>query len=326
MFPAPEIRPLAAKLSPCQRVVQRNNGDDEMDIEGDEDWGMDVDDDRESFGREPEMDYYRGSESAYELTAGVDESDHPEGDPDREEIIDWSDLTGEGLRELHDATDERGAPVLFNIFVNLAFDHYDRSGERRPPEKELYPRFSRWLEDGVYTRGRFRNLIGLGGPQDDRNQDIIQRKRSGNSYSWNGGYTGTSNKKPYDNVIYLRDGKGNIDFTENPNSNLRGFKAATGSSIHAKNIKWTDPQDYNSRVKLQGRVKGSNKGVMPSGKSVVIPKASRAQHFAIADVLYKNKRSGKWTWHHLTTQYEMVLVDMKVHSKHGHNGGFLLWK
>ena len=69
----------------------------------------------------------------------------------------------------------------------------------------------------------------------------------------------------------------------------------------------------------------------------VIDKKNRAQHFAIGDFLYSkntgktkasdttNLRKGKWTWHHMPDPYKMVLVDMTVHAKHGHNGGVYLW-
>jgi len=64
---------------------------------------------------------------------------------------------------------------------------------------------------------------------------------------------------------------------------------------------------------------------MPSGTSVSLATASRPQHFAIADALYENEREATWTWHHLSEQYKMVLVDMRVHAKHGHNGGIHIW-
>lgn len=67
-----------------------------------------------------------------------------------------------------------------------------------------------------------------------------------------------------------------------------------------------------------------------------ITKSNRQQHFALADHIYgqrhgcaaseiTKKRKGKYTWHHLPTKYHMVLVDMTVHAKHGHNGGVYLW-
>ncbi|HLP56077.1 MAG TPA: DUF4157 domain-containing protein [Fluviicola sp.] len=60
-------------------------------------------------------------------------------------------------------------------------------------------------------------------------------------------------------------------------------------------------------------------------------KADRDQHFAISDMLFyintgkKPNRAGTWTWHHLTPKYHMVLVNMLVHAKHGHNGGVHIW-
>lgn len=71
--------------------------------------------------------------------------------------------------------------------------------------------------------------------------------------------------------------------------------------------------------------------------NIKIDKTNRTQHFACADKLYAtikgnqkaswatNFRKGRYTWHHLKTPYKMVLVDMTVHAKHGHNGGVYLW-
>lgn len=114
----------------------------------------------------------------------------------------------------------------------------------------------------------------------------------------------------YKDVAYKTDSKGCIDF----------------STTHNQPTAWTDPVDPGTEVDLS-----------KAGKT--INTKDRAQHFAIGDhLLAKSKygaggkasqitnyRKSKWTWHHLKDPYKMVLVNMLVHQKHGHNGGVHLW-
>jgi len=139
----------------------------------------------------------------------------------------------------------------------------------------------------------------------DENQ-IAQLARKGNTVSGPKSYA-TKNVGSFVNVSYRTDGQGCIDFS-NP------FNSTT----------WKNPVLAGSGVNL-------------SAANKTIDKKNRAQHFAIGDLLYAKKqgkskasyttnlRSGKWTWHHLPATYKMVLVDMTVHAKHGHNGGVYLW-
>lgn len=135
---------------------------------------------------------------------------------------------------------------------------------------------------------------------------ITQLARKGNTVSGPKNYN-TSGGAAFNQVSYQTDGKGCIDFT-NPYA-----QAA-----------WSNPVLAGSEVDLTN----ANKP---------IDTKNRAQHFAIGDYLYAqakglgkasattNMRKGKWTWHHLPSPYKMVLVDMTVHAKHGHNGGVYLW-
>lgn len=114
----------------------------------------------------------------------------------------------------------------------------------------------------------------------------------------------------YKDVAYKTDDKGCIDF----------------STTHNQPKAWADPVDPGTEVELS-----------KAGKT--INTKDRAQHFAIGDHLLSkikygsggkasqitNYRKGKWTWHHLKDPYKMVLVNMLVHQKHGHNGGVHLW-
>lgn len=135
---------------------------------------------------------------------------------------------------------------------------------------------------------------------------ITQLARKGNTISGPKDYP-TVNYGGFKQVAYTTDGKGAIDF-------------ACPTGKHA----WTNPVLPGSQIDLA-----------TAGKK--IDKKSRPQHFALADALYAKKsgvgkasyatnfRKSKYTWHHLPTAYNMVLVDMIVHAKHGHNGGVYLW-
>lgn len=114
----------------------------------------------------------------------------------------------------------------------------------------------------------------------------------------------------YKDVAYKTDDKGCIDF----------------STTHGVPTAWSDPVAPGTEVELS-----------KAGKT--INTKDRAQHFAIGDHLLAkakfgsggkasqitNYRKSKWTWHHLKDPYKMVLVDMLVHAKHGHNGGVHIW-
>lgn len=137
-------------------------------------------------------------------------------------------------------------------------------------------------------------------------RSIIQYARTGGTVSGPKDYN-SSNYGKFEDVEYKLSSKGSIDFDKTKNHK-----------------KWVDPVDASSYVNL-------------AHAGVTIDKKDRAQHFALGDYLYAqskgkpyasyttNHRKGKWTWHHLEDHYRMVLVDMNVHAKHGHNGGVYLW-
>lgn len=134
---------------------------------------------------------------------------------------------------------------------------------------------------------------------------IVQMARKGNTISGPKDYS-TNNFGDFKQVAYTTDGKGSIDFAS-----------------PSQKATWSNPVYGGSLVDLSA-----------AGKA--IDKKNRPQHFALGDYLFAkqsgkkashttNLRKSKWTWHHLPTQYQMVLVDMTVHAKHGHNGGVYLW-
>jgi len=237
--------------------------------------------------------------------------------------VDWSELTGQAL-------DRRSEDTLFGVFRNLAMYHYEKAGSGQLlSNTQLREKFQIWLYAPVSqnTRSGFKKLIGLGrivSPMDNV-RNIVQTARTGNTYSVNGDYTGASNAFDYDNVIYLRDGDGNIDFDDDPADYVKGYNKSEDPEIDKKDIKWDDPMDNGSEVQMSNDLTDTEYGLMPSGKKVELKSATRPQHFAIADDLYDNDRAGTWTWHHLSDRYKMILVDMRVHAKHGHNGGVHLW-
>ncbi|MBX3639906.1 MAG: DUF4157 domain-containing protein [Nitrosomonas sp.] len=257
-----------------------------------------------------------GAEIDYDQT---DESDHG-GDTDApEEFIDWIELTSQGLIRIPH-------PVLFQIFYNLALYHCIKANTTLPAEDILIDRYHQWRSGGIFTRSRFKAMLGIQPQQSDETRQIIQRARKGNTFSFNTNYVGNYTGTAYSNVIYYRDSGGNIAFETNPKTIITRFNTHEGDNISASNVVWSSPVVNASKIQMRNDLTDKEQGIMPSGKKVKLKNASRAQHFAIADMLYPNSRGGTLTWHHLTEHYKMILVDMKVHAKHGHNGGVHLWK
>ncbi|BBN80547.1 hypothetical protein PA25_05320 [Pseudoalteromonas sp. A25] len=167
--------------------------------------------------------------------------------------------------------------------------------------------------------------------------DPIQAKRTPNSMSGPKDFT-TSNSGDFEDSFYILGGSGEIDFETLPTKAAHTAHVPPGkrkkTPLKHANITWTDP--HSSGSKADSLI---NLNDHPDVKSnaVTIDTDDRPQHFRLADYLYAKKkgwkfasdtskfRNGKWTWHHLATQYHMVLVDMEVHAKHGHNGGVFLW-
>nr|WP_315482943.1 DUF4157 domain-containing protein [uncultured Undibacterium sp.] len=257
-------------------------------------------------------------------SAETDDSDHgAESDAGEEEkLIDWNEISDQGLQRSIQITTQSGAPLLFNIFLQLVAFHCNKAGMEMPDK--LPARYGAWLS-GVKTRAQFKKIIGLTPGFGDDVKEIIQLARTPNTYSYNTDYTGNSNGFEYKNVVYYLDGDGNIDFKKNPSTIINAYNNATGNKVKSSSIKWKYPVKDASEVQMSNDLKDKEQGIMPSGKKIKLKTGSRGQHFAIADMLYSNARSGTWTWHHLTPHYKMVLVDMKVHAKHGHNGGVHIW-
>lgn len=120
------------------------------------------------------------------------------------------------------------------------------------------------------------------------------------------------------NGIYQRDSQGNIDF----------------NSIYSYTNLYKYPVEPNSFVDLAEGSPSPEYGILLNGNAVHIPKASRAQHFSIANRIAKKhgqisgnggNSPNNLTWHHLIDKYKMVLVDRVVHRSFGHNGGFYFW-
>lgn len=133
---------------------------------------------------------------------------------------------------------------------------------------------------------------------------IIQCARKAHTVSGPKTYE-TSTLGKFTNVAYMTDSKGSINFS---------------SPYEKSKLDRKNPVLPDSTVNIPNSIDKSN----------------RAHHFAFADKAYANKcrqqasyitefRKGKYTWHHLSTPRQMILVDMIVHRKHGHNGGVYLW-
>lgn len=132
----------------------------------------------------------------------------------------------------------------------------------------------------------------------------IQRARKPFTISGPKSYTGTQGY--YEDIAYKTGAKGDINFEEPFNGYIYESTVLSDSYLNLDDA------------------------------NVTFNNSDRRTHFALADMLYASKygeiasvstnfRQGKYTWHHLVTPHWMVLVDMKVHRKHGHNGGVYLW-
>lgn len=128
---------------------------------------------------------------------------------------------------------------------------------------------------------------------------VMQCARVGNTIS---GPKDIDGKK----VCFLRDAKGNIDFS-NPHQGYIG---------NPLGINYTDA---NSKVNVSHAV--THYGT-----------DDRYRHFKYANEYTPGTIKGKggnspdgWTWHHLTDKHYMHLVKRAVHRSFGHNGGVYLW-
>lgn len=82
----------------------------------------------------------------------------------------------------------------------------------------------------------------------------------------------------------------------------------------------------NKKVDLSTISFGCGKSL--GGETVDIQSGTRQQHYSIGDKILginPDFRSGKYTWHHLVDKYYMDLIDMDVHKRFHHTGGFNAW-
>jgi hypothetical protein len=187
------------------------------------------------------------------------------------------------------------SPELYQQFVSLA-QPYGRAND--------IALFLEWFNRGVITRSQARQLFSA----------PVQRARTPNSESYKDTYP-TSLHGTFTQITYKLDGVGSINF-DAPKSHAKGG--------------WKNPVKAKSEVQLTTGSSNKTHGITLSGKKVKIVGASRGTHFSIANRIMKNgfgsQSPTNWTWHHLVSNYKMVLVDRKVHAKHGHNGGVHVWK
>lgn len=254
----------------------------------------------ERFGYEDAVDeeLVDEGESVDSLTTG--DSDHPEGSDAVPEPVYPNELETGEFEEIPDSDE-----ILRGVFNSLL--QYHGINIEIPGLADHF--FLRW-KTGVHTRSfwqRVKSEVQSGKSVDQ----VAQMARTGNTESYQDSYK-TKNFGVFKKVSYMRDAKGNINFSK-----------------PKKYTTWKNPVKSSTEVALNQGMKNKKYGLTPGGQKIPIATASRPQHFAIGDRLSpwaKANRKGAWTWHHLSKEYNMVLVDMTVHAKHGHNGGFLLWK
>ncbi|CAH9053892.1 hypothetical protein PSECIP111951_00915 [Pseudoalteromonas holothuriae] len=196
---------------------------------------------------------------------------------------------------------------------------------------EVVEIFNEYMAMGVTTKSEFIDSFVDSGSHDhgyemhsdpnelDGSQVVIQQKR-------NPGFSGPKNYGKYKKMLFKKD---------KPDASI-DFDRGLGESSVKKNNK---PNSFVNLALMMTNGKINQTIYDPhKKKTVACPRAgqkfdkeNRDQHFAMADMLYyinhgtKPNRVGTWTWHHLPNQYDMVLVDMEVHAKHGHNGGVYIW-
>ncbi|AFY43816.1 DUF4157 domain-containing protein [Nostoc sp. PCC 7107] len=252
---------------------------------------------------DPDFDYNRRDKLETDSEES-DDSDH--GSEDADTLTE--DLYPDELKKDEFEEIKGYEEILIEIFDNLCTVY-----QINIDKQQVWDRFYEEWSQSVVTRQWWQEFKKRADQQKSENGSTqpIQMKRTGNTDSYQEKYQ-TANFGEFKQVTYRRDGKGNINF-----SNTKSHTA------------WTDPINRSTYVKLNQGMKDKKYGIMSGGQKVKLAGASRAQHFAIGDKLCswaKANRKSKWTWHHLSKEYEMVLVDMRVHAKHGHNGGVLLWK
>jgi len=195
----------------------------------------------------------------------------------------------------------------------------------------VYFKYLEHLSYNIQTREEFEESFADAGQDDhgydvfevpdefDGNDAIIQQARK----------PGLSGPKSYDvfkNMLFMKTNPlATIDFdaglgkSSSPANNMPGSYVDLSTVLTGGVV---DPTIYDPHKK---------KTVKMNRAGTAFDKKDRDQHFAIADMLYyinngsKPNRAGTWTWHHLENKYGMVLVNMLVHAKHGHNGGVHIW-
>jgi hypothetical protein len=115
-----------------------------------------------------------------------------------------------------------------------------------------------------------------------------------------------------------------MEYTTDANANI-DFSAPTVVPTN-----WTDPIEPGSLVDLEG-VAGSGQGMTLNATLVTLAGASRDTHYSVANAKHAALGTGMrrhgsgYTWHHLTPNYYMVLMDTKVHTHWSHQGGYSQW-
>ncbi len=205
-----------------------------------------------------------------------------------------------------------------NLVTNLMRD-FQRQFPKHVVTQEA---FLVWYNtDGVFTRSKFKKLF----PLRPQKADVIYSKRKAGP-SYQASYTGSYNGFAYQNIEYMRGGDGNIAFHSKPGTNAGDANPQT----------WSNPV-ITTVVDLEEDNTKPSYGILKNGNEVNIPRSGRSRHFSMANRLADKKgwtyarpndqsSPNNLTWHHLSSEYEMVLVDREAHRLHGHNGGNLLWK
>ncbi len=221
----------------------------------------------------------------------------------------------------------------FSGFLDVFSNHVDPNDYNN---EDLLILYDQYLRGGVRTRAEFYTEFAESGVDDhgydtasdpletplefeDEPMEAFQMKRKP-------GISGPKNYPGYKNMEFMKTTpNATIDFDAGRNKSSSKKNNKPGSGVDLKTLL------TGKKIKPTIKDPHTKKNIKVPRAGQTFDKANRDQHFALADTLYylshgtKINRAGTWTWHHLETKYQMVLVNMLVHSKHGHNGGVYLW-
>lgn len=176
---------------------------------------------------------------------------------------------------------------------SLEEEEYDAHEGEESAETTETRRIASKKDDDPYW---IRELISSGA-------DARQLARQPNAWS------GPKNLLNHRNVCYFRDGGGNIDFGNAQYGTTSANHPTVGRSFIGP---------YQVKLGKVTSTKNRTEHFLKANK-IVNAKYHHA-HFPNRGV-----SPDGYTWHHLSSRYDMILINREAHKRFGHNGGVYLW-